>query len=284
MGHDGEEAGGPPGGIYLLLIECEAPDGPVCLVVVYVKVVVVTPYGRIIVQTGAHIQYLLKCLTLHGYADIKGCQFGASADRIEVQVQLQSVRGGSAFSLAPYSIIQIKLLVIESALRIDIHSGRTATEVTEGIDPFEHQLLANLYTHDHRLTGKDVSLQVLQRLITPVRDQDYTGKACMADVSKYGLNASRVGDVAGECPVVNRHMTVKGVHHRLNSLLQWQPLLVLAPPDIGECVSIRGTARGVNGAELSFLKPGCTMTEQLHPVLLRNGLGDMRDLRRCKLS
>ena len=149
---------------------------------------------------------------------------------------------------------------------IDPHPVRPAGEGTQFKDLLHDQPLVHLDAHDHRLLAQDVALQVFEGLVSPVRDQDHLWEPGVAQVGEYRLHAPGVGDVAGKCPVIDWHMAVQGVHDYFEGLFQGQPILVPAPLDISQGVSIGRAARGVHGTKLALLQPAGPQAEQLHPL------------------
>ena len=101
----------------------------------------------------------------------------------------------------------------------------------------------------------------------------------MAEVEQNGLHAPRVWNVAGECPVVYRHVRVQVVDDHLRGLLQRKALLVPAPLDVCQRAAVCRSG-GVDGAQVAVLRPRSPETEQVHAVLLRDALCQIRDVGR----
>ena len=88
---------------------------------------------------------------------------------------------------------------------------------SECIDLPADMLLADLCTHDHRLLPVDIDLEVTDRFVSSVRDQDDIFESGVIQIVKNGLQTAGVRCIAGKCPVVYRHVPAQCVDNNL----QW---------------------------------------------------------------
>jgi len=75
--------------------------------------------------------------------------------------------------------------MVDPGPSVDPHPVRPAGEGTQFKDLLHDQPLVHLDEHDHRLLAQDVALQVGQRLVSPVRDQDHLWEPGVVQVGEY---------------------------------------------------------------------------------------------------
>ena len=115
-------------------------------------------------------------------------------------------------------------------------------------------------------------LQVLQRLVSPVGDEDEVLESRVLQLREYQFHRTAVRHVPRQLQVVDGHVGGQRVDHDLHRLAQREMLLVLAPADVYKVEPVGGYGRGVHRAKLVLADPPCPLAEQVHPVLLRDGL------------
>ena len=283
VGHDREESAGASGFLHFLLIKLEGLEYSVAGIVLQFEIPEM-PLQRLVVIKGlSFLNKQLEFLPLPCDVDVQLHQFLAAAHRIEIEAQPQFLRPFDTGSDALYRVVNLELLVIQLRLQVYGHVVRPDGEVAVLEDPSHDKALLHLRAHDHCLVLQDVGLQVPDLLITPVGDQDDIFEACMVQIGEDGLEASGILHVAGEGPVVDRHVGVQGVDHHLRGLLKRQAFLVLSPSDVGQRLAVGAACGRVDRAQLSLAQPARAQFQQLHPVGFGDGLRQKRDHRRGEL-
>ena len=99
----------------------------------------------------------------------------------------------------------------------------------------------------------------------------------MLQLREYQLHRPAVRHVPRQLQVVDGHVGGERIDDDLHGLAQREALLVLAPADVDKVEAVGGDGRGVHGAELVLADSPCPLAEEVHPVLLRDGLRQAGD-------
>ena len=205
------------------------------------------------------------------------CQVVGPLVDVVVEVELQAVGLDDVVPVALHLIVEVVLLVEQPRLLREDHPLRNAGGQVYRLDRLERLSLAALDARYQLLTLGDAKLEILQGLVTAVGDEDDVPEPGVLQFGHDHVQRPRVRFVARKLEIVDRQMRRKRIHDDLQRLLQRQVLLVVAPADVHQMEPVGGHGRGVHGAVFVPAHPLRPESEQVHPVLLGDALGEARD-------